>query len=131
MAPITQETVDGLKDTIAKLESRVVQLEDRLVHGGNESKSKSVAEQMRLILMGPPGAGAFLCRFYPALIPSYMHFRIGKGTQAPRIKEKFCVCHLVSVQRARSGKFSHKWQASGLTQHLFAGYRRHAAIASR
>jgi len=58
MAPITQETVDGLKDIISKLESRVAQLEDRLTHGGNGSKPKSVSEQMRLILMGPPGAGS-------------------------------------------------------------------------
>lgn len=55
MAPITDETVSGLKDTIGKLEARVVELENRLVHGGN--KPKSVAEQMRIILMGPPGAG--------------------------------------------------------------------------
>lgn len=67
MAPITEETVDGLKDIIHKLESRVAQLEDRLVHGGNDSKSKSVAEQMRLILMGPPGAGAFSSGIDPAL----------------------------------------------------------------
>jgi adenylate kinase len=59
MAPITQETVDGLKDIISKLESRVAQMEDRLAHGSNDSKPKSISEQMRLILMGPPGAGAF------------------------------------------------------------------------
>lgn len=54
MAPITDEIVSGLKDTIGKLEARVVDLESRLT--GN-SKPKSVAEQMRIILMGPPGAG--------------------------------------------------------------------------
>ena len=61
MAPITQETVDGLKDVISKLESRVVQLEDRLAHGSDASKAKPVAEQMRIILMGPPGAGVSFC----------------------------------------------------------------------
>lgn len=54
MAPITEETVSSLKDTIGKLEARVVELESRLTGG---SKPKSVAEQMRIILMGPPGAG--------------------------------------------------------------------------
>ncbi|KAJ5710692.1 adenylate kinase cytosolic [Penicillium malachiteum] len=80
MAPITQETVSGLKDTIAKLEAKVVDLEQRLVNGGE--KPKSVAEQMRIILMGPPGAG--------------------KGTQAPNIKDKYCACHLATGDMLRS-----------------------------
>lgn len=54
MAPITEEIVTGLKDTIGKLENRIEDLEGRL---GFETKPKSVAEQMRIILMGPPGAG--------------------------------------------------------------------------
>lgn len=54
MAPITEEVVHGLKDMIEKLETRVQELEGRL---GGESKPKSVAEQMRIVLMGPPGAG--------------------------------------------------------------------------
>lgn len=56
MAPITDEVVNGLKDTIGKLEARVEELEGRL---SNQVKPKSVAEQMRIILMGPPGAGMF------------------------------------------------------------------------
>ena len=54
MAPTKDETIDGLKDIIGKLESRVAQLEDRLVHG---DKPKTVTEHMRMVLMGPPGAG--------------------------------------------------------------------------
>ncbi|KAJ6127454.1 adenylate kinase cytosolic [Penicillium sp. IBT 18751x] len=79
MAPITDEIVSGLKDTIGKLEARVVDLESRL---SGDSKPKSVTEQMRIILMGPPGAG--------------------KGTQAPNIKEKYCVCHLATGDMLRS-----------------------------
>ena len=55
MAPITEEAVSGLKDMVGKLENRVQELEDRLTNGSN--KPKSLTEQMRIILMGPPGAG--------------------------------------------------------------------------
>ncbi|KAL6234254.1 adenylate kinase [Aspergillus navahoensis] len=79
MAPITDDVVAGLKSTIGKLEARIEDLESRL---GGESKPKSVAEHMRIILMGPPGAG--------------------KGTQAPKIKEKYCVCHLATGDMLRS-----------------------------
>ncbi|KAJ0423836.1 adenylate kinase [Aspergillus carlsbadensis] len=80
MAPITDDTIAGLKSTIGQLEARIGDLENRLF--GNEPKPKSVSEQMRLILMGPPGAG--------------------KGTQAPKIKEKYCVCHLATGDMLRS-----------------------------
>ncbi|KAL4786698.1 adenylate kinase-domain-containing protein [Aspergillus varians] len=80
MAPITDDVVTGLKSTIGKLEARIEDLESRLT--GGEPKPKSVSEQMRLILMGPPGAG--------------------KGTQAPKIKEKYCVCHLATGDMLRS-----------------------------
>lgn len=54
MAPITEDTVDSLKDLINRLESRVHHLEARL-----EGREKPTdVEGVRMILIGPPGAGA-------------------------------------------------------------------------
>ncbi|KAF2660165.1 adenylate kinase-like protein cytosolic [Lophiostoma macrostomum CBS 122681] len=80
MAPIRDQIVDDLKNTISRLESRISELEGQLGHGG--SSSSSSAEGVRMILIGPPGAG--------------------KGTQAPRIKEKFCACHLATGDMLRA-----------------------------
>lgn len=63
MAPIKDETVDALKDLIHKLESRVEQLEAKLEHkegGPIARKTKSNTESVRMVLMGPPGAGMSL-----------------------------------------------------------------------
>lgn len=60
MAPITDDVISGLKSTIGKLEARIEDLEGRLA---GSSKPKSAAEHMRLILMGPPGAGACWARY--------------------------------------------------------------------
>lgn len=58
MAPITDDMVQSLHDTIAKLESRVRQLEGRLGGGeGGSSRAPSSGQSVRMILMGPPGAG--------------------------------------------------------------------------
>jgi adenylate kinase len=73
MAPITDFDVSSLKALVAKLEKRVQDLESQI---GIKSPSSS-SGLMRMIIMGPPGAG--------------------KGTQAPSIKEKYCICHLVRV----------------------------------
>lgn len=81
MSNITEETVNGLKDIIGKLESRVEDLESRF-HNNGSGQPKSLSEQMRIILMGPPGSG--------------------KGTQAPALKDKFCVCHLATGDMLRS-----------------------------
>ncbi|KAL9008119.1 MAG: hypothetical protein Q9173_006724 [Seirophora scorigena] len=84
MAPIKDETVDSLRDLVHKLESRVQQLESRVEGsgGGSEQQTKRDGSSMRMILMGPPGAG--------------------KGTQAPKIKEKYCACHLATGDMLRS-----------------------------
>lgn len=96
MAPIKEETVDALRETIHKLETRVQQLEAKLGSTGGESSSRetrSNAESVRMILMGPPGAGKIpIVQLETALS---LTLSLGKGTQAPRIKEKYCACHLV------------------------------------
>jgi len=80
MAPTTDAAVSELKSTVQKLEQRIAELEGRSSgHGGGSS---SAQESVRMILMGPPGAG--------------------KGTQAPRIKEKFCACHLATGDMLRA-----------------------------
>lgn len=82
MAPSRDETVDGLKDMVHQLQSRVEYLEGKLQHSAGLDPTRRPAQPMRMILMGPPGAG--------------------KGTQAPKIKEKFCVCHLATGDMLRS-----------------------------
>lgn len=60
MAPIKDETVDGLRDLVSKLELRVEQLEAKLEQttGGSAArKSRPSPNGIRMILMGPPGAG--------------------------------------------------------------------------
>lgn len=74
MAPITDEQVEQLKAVVRRLESKVDQLEAK-IQGHRAGEPASAVQALRMILIGPPGAG--------------------KGTQAPRIKDKFCVCHLV------------------------------------
>jgi len=55
MAPITDEAVSDLKAMISKLENRVHELEGKL----SGSSSSASSKYMRMVLMGPPGAGWF------------------------------------------------------------------------
>ena len=61
MAPITDNTVETLRDTIRKLETRVHQLEAKM-GGSDGSQSRGSLASVRMILMGPPGAGKKLLR---------------------------------------------------------------------
>ncbi|KXJ97032.1 adenylate kinase-domain-containing protein [Microdochium bolleyi] len=75
MSPIDTE-FKRLQDVVSGLEQRVKQLEQR------QSGGSSVGDSVRMVIMGPPGAG--------------------KGTQAPKIKEKFSCCHLATGDMLRS-----------------------------
>ena len=60
MAPVAGNTVEALTDLVHKLESRVQQLEAKLGESGKSSSSSAEPtsnESIRMILMGPPGAG--------------------------------------------------------------------------
>ncbi|KAI0263755.1 adenylate kinase-domain-containing protein [Gloeopeniophorella convolvens] len=70
-------------DELAYLKSLVGQLTDKIkeLEAKTVAKKPTPAQQLRTILVGPPGAG--------------------KGTQAPRIRDEFCVCHLATGDMLR------------------------------
>lgn len=100
MAPIEDGTARSLADTVQKLEAKVKELEYKIdsLQGGS-SKSSPSSQEVRMILMGPPGAG--MCfqlpmePFYRSPDQRLTQWPTGKGTQAPNIKERFSCCHLV------------------------------------
>lgn len=59
MAPITDQAVADLKQLVQKLEGRISELESRL-DGGKGGASDKGEGSMRMILMGPPGAGKLI-----------------------------------------------------------------------
>ncbi|KAG6815584.1 adenylate kinase [Tephrocybe sp. NHM501043] len=74
----------AVSDELEYLKSLVTQLNDKIATMEAKSKAaapKTPAQQLRTILVGPPGAG--------------------KGTQAPRIRDEFCVCHLATGDMLR------------------------------
>jgi adenylate kinase len=73
MAPSNE--LEYLKSLVAQLNDKIQALEAKA------KGPRTPAEQLRTILIGPPGAG--------------------KGTQAPRIRDKFCVCHLATGDMLR------------------------------
>ena len=56
MAPITDQTVNDLKAQVAHLEKRIWELEQK----ERGVKPVSASDAMRMILIGPPGAGESL-----------------------------------------------------------------------
>lgn len=81
---MSEEKIENLKQQIKDLEARVKELEAK------DASTKSASEAMRMILIGPPGAG----KQYVVLSRAQLTVA-GKGTQAPNIRDKYCICHLV------------------------------------
>ncbi|CAE6377427.1 unnamed protein product [Rhizoctonia solani] len=75
MAPTDE--IAYLKGLARQLQEKIEQLEK----GAVKKVTPTPAQQLRMILIGPPGAG--------------------KGTQAPAIRDKFCVCHLATGDMLR------------------------------
>ena len=63
MAPTPEDVIDSLKSTVDKLEARVAELEGKL-KGAATGGASSGSDGMRMILMGPPGAGKNMTLFY-------------------------------------------------------------------
>ncbi|KAF9020802.1 adenylate kinase [Hymenopellis radicata] len=71
------EELEYLKGLVAQLNRKIDTLEAK----SKGPAAPTPAQQLRTILVGPPGAG--------------------KGTQAPRIRDEFCVCHLATGDMLR------------------------------
>ena len=95
MAPIEDE----LRGQVKRLEAQVQDLQSKLA--GRDAGKTSAVDSMRMIIMGPPGAG-MNANFFRVFDCPLRNMRCsltlgnsGKGTQAPKIKDKYCACHLV------------------------------------
>ncbi|KAI9274510.1 adenylate kinase-domain-containing protein [Phascolomyces articulosus] len=75
MADKHSAVLEEIKKNIQSLHERFDALEKKVAQGVPK-------EQLRMVIMGPPGAG--------------------KGTQAPAIKDKFCACHLATGDMLRA-----------------------------
>ncbi|OJT13018.1 Adenylate kinase [Trametes pubescens] len=69
-----QDELEYLKSLVTQLNEKIHTLEAKAKDA--VSRSNTPAQQLRTILVGPPGAG--------------------KGTQAPKIRDEFCVCHIAT-----------------------------------
>ena len=76
-----QKELDNLKNLVNDLSEKIKNLEDRTKQSVLPS-GLTPAQELRMILIGPPGAG--------------------KGTQAPNIVNKYNVCHLATGDMLRS-----------------------------
>jgi len=80
MPPSGQDELEYLRSLAKRLQDRITDLEQKAKAALPTTPAPTTPE-LRMIVMGPPGAG--------------------KGTQAPNIKEKFCICHLATGDMLR------------------------------
>ena len=102
---MSDQLVQKLQETVDKLEKRIQELEGRL--RGDAGGSSGGSDGMRMILMGPPGAGMLqsASNWPPGATDATLSLTLhalGKGTQAPRIKEKYSICHLATGDMLRA-----------------------------
>lgn len=81
------DELEYLKSLVTQLNDKIKVLEERAAKAASQKAETAVKGTprkggLRTILVGPPGAG--------------------KGTQAPAIRDKFCVCHLATGDMLRS-----------------------------
>jgi adenylate kinase len=72
------DELEYLKSLVNQLNGKIKSLEEK---AKSAVRQKTPSQQLRTILVGPPGSG--------------------KGTQAPRIAETYCVCHLATGDMLR------------------------------
>lgn len=82
MAP-TLEDILSLKELVSKLQERIQKIEQRT--SGDAGESKSGPGELRMILMGPPGAGLFPFFFFPPF-PSSFSYCCGFTRLLPYVK---------------------------------------------
>lgn len=58
MPPISSDDWVKVQDLVSELQARVKKLENKLAESSGAAP-KSASEEVRMILMGPPGAGTF------------------------------------------------------------------------
>lgn len=89
MAP-TLEDILSLKELVSKLQERIQKIEQRTT--GDAGESKSGPGDLRMILMGPPGAGLFpfffffFVFFFSPPFPSSFSFCCGFTRLLPYVK---------------------------------------------
>ncbi|KAJ9247691.1 hypothetical protein DTO207G8_7921 [Paecilomyces variotii] len=76
------DDISSIQSTLSDLEQRASALESKISVGDTGPKNGPVDKHIRIALVGPPGSG--------------------KSTQATKLKNKFCICHLPIGQVLRS-----------------------------
>ena len=126
MAPIGDDTVQTLQELVQKLESRVKQLEDKLEHASTGIKH-TATEGVRMILMGPPGAGMYTSTAWQ-FAANILELRLICSLQARELKHQRSRISFLAVIWYVITDFS--WDIWTYADAL-KGYRRYASIASR